>query len=105
EQLVALARGLPATARRLGGRTARSLNGPSGPHPRRERTDASLGEIKQIRPAFGGTVNDVVLAAVTAGFRDLLAARGELVKAQVVRSLVPVSVRTKAERGTLNNRV
>lgn len=105
EQLVAFGRGLPATARRLGGRTARSLNGPSGPHRRWEWTQASLAEIKQIRTAFGGTVNDVVLAAVTAGFRDLLAARGELVEGQVVRSLVPVSVRTKAERGTLNNRV
>jgi hypothetical protein len=50
-------------------------------------------------------VNDVVLAAVTAGFRDLLTGRAELVDGQVVRSLVPVSVRAQAERGTLNNRV
>src|SRR4029077_8305418 len=55
--------------------------------------------------AFGGTVNDVVLAAITRGFRDLLAGRNELIKGQVVRSLVPVSVRSEAERGVLNNRV
>ena len=32
----------------------------------------SLDDVKAIRIAFGGTVNDVVLAAVTRGFRELL---------------------------------
>src|SRR5262249_45095664 len=57
------------------------------------------------RKAFGGTVNDVVLAAVTRGVRDLLAGRDELHADEVVRSLVPVSVRAEGERGVLNNRV
>ena len=35
-----------------------------------------LDEVKTVRRAFGGTVNDVVLAAVTRGFRELLLARG-----------------------------
>jgi diacylglycerol O-acyltransferase / wax synthase len=105
QQLLAFGRGLPANARRLGGRTPRSLNGASGPHRRWDWVQASLSEVKQIRTALGGTVNDVVLAAVTAGFRDLLTGRAELVDGQVVRSLVPVSVRAQAERGTLNNRV
>jgi WS/DGAT/MGAT family acyltransferase len=61
--------------------------------------------VKAIRAALGGTVNDVVLAAITRGFRDLLAGRNELIEGQVVRSLVPVSVRSDAERGALNNRV
>src|SRR5437773_5146716 len=56
---LAFGRGLPGTARRLGGATARSLNGPRGPHRRWEWTQASLGEVKQIRMALGGTVNDV----------------------------------------------
>ena len=103
--LVAFGRGLPRAARRLGGRTPRSLNGSSGPHRRWEWTQASLSEVKTIRLAFGGTVNDVVLAAVTRGFRDLLAGRGELLPDQVVRSLVPVSVRARAEQGRLTNRV
>ena len=30
-----------------------------------------------VRKAFGGMFNDVILAAVTSGFRTLLAARGE----------------------------
>ena len=105
KELIAYGRGLPATARRLGSRTHSSLNGPSGPHRRWEWTQASLAEVKTIRTALGGTVNDVVLAAITRGFRDLLAGRDELIEGQVVRSLVPVSVRTAAERGVLNNRV
>jgi len=50
-------------------------------------------------------VNDVVLAAVTRGFRDLLLAHGEPPEDRVVRSLVPVSVRRPHERGSYNNRV
>jgi WS/DGAT/MGAT family acyltransferase len=53
----------------------------------------------------GGTVNDVVLAVITRGFRDLLQSRGEPVADRVVRTLVPVSVRKEDERGTYNNRV
>ena len=41
---------------------------------------------------MGGTFNDVILASITSGFRDLLLSRGESVD-RVVRTLVPVSVR------------
>jgi WS/DGAT/MGAT family acyltransferase len=105
QEVLDFARGLPGTARRLRSPAARSLNGPSGPHRRWEWTSASLAEVRAIRKAFGGTVNDVVLAAVTRGFRDLLAGRGQLTGTTVVRSLVPVSVRPEHERGMLNNRV
>jgi WS/DGAT/MGAT family acyltransferase len=105
KELMAYGRGLPAMARRLGSRSHSSLNGASGPHRRWEWTQASLSEVKAIRIALGGTVNDVVLAAITRGFRDLLTGRDELIEGQVVRSLVPVSVRSEAERGRLNNRV
>ena len=50
-------------------------------------------------------MNDVVLAAITNGFRELLIARGESVEGRVVRTLVPVSVRAEEERGTYNNKV
>jgi len=82
-----------------------SLNGPIGPHRRWTWANSSLQEIKKVRTALGGTVNDVVLSAVTRGFRDLLISRGEPVAGRVVRTLVPVSVRREAERGTYNNRV
>ena len=57
-----------------------------------------------VRKALGGTVNDVVLAAITNGFRELLEGRGETVD-RVLRTLVPVSVRRPGERGSYNNRV
>jgi WS/DGAT/MGAT family acyltransferase len=105
QEVLDFGRGLPSSLRRMGDPAARSLNGPSGPHRRWEWTQASLDEVKLVRKAFGGTVNDVVLAAVTRGFRDLLAGRGDLEDGQVVRSLVPVSVRAESEKGVLNNRV
>ncbi len=84
---------------------ATSLNGPIGPHRRWSWAEASIDDVKVIRQALGGTVNDVVLAAITSGFRTLLLHRGEEVSNRVVRTLVPVSVRAEHERGTLNNRV
>ena len=105
QEALDFARGLPGTVRRPASPAARSLNGPSGPHRRWEWTQASLAEVRRVRQVFGGTVNDVVLAAVTRGFRDLLAARGELSGTTVVRSMVPVSVRAEHERGVLSNRV
>ena len=86
-------------------RSATSLNGPIGPHRRWSWAEADLDDVKTVRHGLGGTVNDVVLAAITAGFRSLLINRGEDVSSRVVRTLVPVSVRGDAERGIYNNRV
>jgi diacylglycerol O-acyltransferase / wax synthase len=82
-----------------------SLNGPIGPHRRWSWAYVSLEHVREIRAALGGTVNDVVLCAITKGFRDLLRHRGEEVSGKVVRALVPVSVRNESERGIYNNRV
>ena len=99
-------RGLPGYARGLrAGRGAASLNGPTSPHRRWSWTEADLGEARRVGTLLGGTVNDLVLAAVTRGFRDLLADRDDLSPDTVVRSLVPVSVRLPDERGALTNRV
>jgi WS/DGAT/MGAT family acyltransferase len=84
---------------------AGSLNGPIGPHRRWSWAATTLERVREIRAGLGGTVNDVVLAAITSGFRDLLLARGEEVEGRVVRTLVPVSVRREGERGLYNNRV
>jgi diacylglycerol O-acyltransferase / wax synthase len=81
-----------------------SLNGPVGPHRRWSWARAQLADIKRVRTALGGTVNDVVLACVSGGFRQLLRSRGESTE-RPVRSLVPVSVRSADEHGTYNNRV
>jgi diacylglycerol O-acyltransferase len=85
--------------------TPSTLNGPIGPHRRWSWLKTSLDDIRQIKGVLGGSVNDVVLAAITRGFRELLLERGEPVQGRVVRTLVPVSVRAARERGVLNNRV
>jgi WS/DGAT/MGAT family acyltransferase len=82
-----------------------SLNGSYGPHRRWTSAHASLADVKLARKSLGGTVNDVVLAGITKGFRDLLISRGERVEGRSVRTMVPVSVRAEHERGTFNNRV
>jgi diacylglycerol O-acyltransferase len=104
-ELAGFGRGLIGSARRLAAPAASSLNGSIGPHRRWAWTTAGLSEVKEIRGSLGGTVNDVLLAAITRGFRDLLQARGELAEGLVVRSLVPVSVRGQDERGLITNRV
>jgi diacylglycerol O-acyltransferase len=82
-----------------------SLNGPVGPHRRWTWARASLADVKEIRNAFGGTVNDVVVAAITRGFRELLLSRQEPVDGRVLRTLVPVSIRAEDEHGVWDNRV
>jgi diacylglycerol O-acyltransferase len=56
---------------------------------------ATLDDVRTVRKAFGGTVNDVVLTLITHGFRALLLSRGEEADAHAVRSLVPVNVRPR----------
>ena len=62
------------------GRTLRpvapsSLTGPIGPHRRWSWAQARLTDIKEVRVALGGTVNDIVLTLITNGFRELLESR------------------------------
>lgn len=82
-----------------------SLNGSYGPHRRWTSAHASLADVKLVRRSLGGTVNDVVLAAIARGFRELLIGRGEQLDGRSVRTMVPVSVRAEHERGAYNNRV
>jgi diacylglycerol O-acyltransferase / wax synthase len=83
-----------------------SLIGPIGPHRRWSWAEAPLADVKTVRAALGGTVNDVVLTLIAGGFRELLESRGEAVDSdRVVRTMVPVSVRRRGERGVYNNRV
>jgi WS/DGAT/MGAT family acyltransferase len=100
--LVHMRRELGAVARQS---PPTSLNGSVGANRRWQPVRGTLAETKAIGEWFGATVNDVVLAAITTGFRDLLTARGEDVTQTVVRTLVPVSVRSTGERGALDNRV
>jgi WS/DGAT/MGAT family acyltransferase len=80
------------------------IEGAIGPHRRWATASTTLADVKAVRSAHGGTVNDVVLAAITSGYRDLLLGRGEQLDGVVVRSLVPVSVRAHGDH-TPNNQV
>jgi diacylglycerol O-acyltransferase len=82
-----------------------SIEGTIGPHRAWSHASVSLEDVRTIRTALGGTVNDVVLAACAGGYRTLLEKRGEDVDRAVVRSLVPVSVRAPEAHGVFDNRV
>ena len=66
---------------------------------------ADLDDVKAVKNSHGGTVNDVVLAAIAGGFRALLLSRGQRRRRAHLRSMVPVSTRHTDEHGTLGNRV
>jgi WS/DGAT/MGAT family acyltransferase len=85
--------------------TGSSLTGPIGKERRFTWSRASLADVKLIKREFGGTVNDVVLAAISGGFRALLLARGEQPGPHMVRSLVPVSLRAPGEESVYENQV
>lgn len=97
--------GAVAMGERLRPNVEMSIEGSIGPHRRWAWARSSIAEVKQIRAVHGGTVNDVVLTAITRGFRDLLLAHGDNVGPDtVVRTLVPVSVRTSGDH-SYNNQV
>src|SRR5579862_3158563 len=52
------------------------LNVPIGPHRRFMGVGSRLEDFKLVKNAFGGTVNDVVLAVVAGALREFLIARG-----------------------------
>lgn len=65
---------------------------------------ASLADVKQIKNAFGVTVNDVVLAACSLALRRYLEAHDALPE-EPLFCLVPVSTKSSAERSELANKV
>jgi WS/DGAT/MGAT family acyltransferase len=81
------------------------LNVPIGPHRRFAWVNADLERFKAIKNALGGTINDVVLSAVTLALGAFLRDRGHDTEELVLKAMVPVSVRADAERGALGNRV
>lgn len=94
----------------LGGSTIQaspetSLARTVGGHRRFETVGLSLADVKAVKNRYGTTVNDVVLAIVTAGLRHYLLERGDVVEGLGLKVMVPVSVRSDADRGTYGNQV
>jgi diacylglycerol O-acyltransferase len=70
------------------------LSGGVGSARRFAAAHTSLADLKTVRAAHGGTVNDIVLTVVTGALRSWLMTRGEPVTSgTTVRALVPVSLR------------
>jgi WS/DGAT/MGAT family acyltransferase len=80
-----------------------SINVPIGLRRRFAAAEFDLDELKRIKRALGGTVNDVVLAAVSGGLRRLLVERGDEPPAGGLRAMVPVNIRDAGEQ--LGNRI
>ena len=68
-------------------------------------SEFSFAEIRAIRAACGGTVNDVVLAVLSGALGRYLELHGESTEGRAMRILAPVNIRREDEGGTLGNRV
>jgi diacylglycerol O-acyltransferase / wax synthase len=80
------------------------FNRPISPHRRFAFGRLSLDAVKELKNAARLTVNDVVVALCASAVREWLLARDALPRDPLV-AMVPVSVRTEAERGAYGNRV
>lgn len=104
-RLTGVAGGLLRTARKAVMPAPNSpLNASVGRQRRVAVARAELDDLKTIRKAHGGTVNDVLLTVVTGALREWLLSRGEPVVAGTsLRALVPVSMQD--EDASPGNRV
>ncbi len=76
------------------------LTGRPGPHRRWDWAVGDLNEVKRIKTALGGTVNDVILTAVSGGFRRyLLHVGAPLDETSTIRTMIPVSTRPPGGEG------
>ncbi len=65
----------------------------------------SFAEARAIRGALGGTVNDVVLTALSGAVSRYAESHGQSVASRKVRFMVPVSLRQQDQHGALGNMV
>jgi diacylglycerol O-acyltransferase / wax synthase len=64
-----------------------------------------LADVKAIRQTSGASVNDVILALVTATIRRYSELHGDRVKGKLLRMMVPVNLRGSESTGDLGNRI
>ena len=79
-------------------------NARSPPHRRMSFTRVKLDDVKRIKNHVGCTVNDVVLGLMGGTLRRYLEAHDALPDTPLI-AVCPVSVRSEAETGQLNNKV
>jgi diacylglycerol O-acyltransferase len=81
-----------------------SLNRPVGNERRLALIRSRLDVARRIAHAHGAKVNDVVLAAVAGGLRELLATRGEDIHGLVQRAMVTISLHDEQPWETQGNK-
>src|SRR5215218_190422 len=81
------------------------LNVAISPHRRFDWVQADLDRFKAIKNTLGGTINDVVLSAVSLALGRWMRDRGHPTAGVTLKAMVPVSVRADVERGALGNKV
>jgi len=81
------------------------LNVEIGPHRRYAIVRNELEDLKYVKDALGGTVNDVVLTVVSGALARWLRSRGVRTEGLEMRALVPVSIRQESEHHQLGNRI
>lgn len=74
------------------------------PHRRFAMRSTSLANLKRLKAATGGTLNDVVMAVCTGALRAYLLEHDALPD-RPLRAMVPVSIRTGGEENPWTNRV
>ena len=79
------------------------LNGPTGPTRTYWYSRFKLEEFKEIKTAFGGTINDVVVGVVSGGLRKYLEIHDEDVDNLAIQALMPVSLRDDKQKTALGN--
>lgn len=68
-------------------------------------TEIPLAEVKAIRHACGTSINDVLLALVTATIRRYAELHGDRIKGHLFRVMVPVNLRQNGSAAELGNRI
>ncbi len=76
-----------------------------GPHRRYTFLDVDIASLKAVKDSLGGTLNDTVLASVSLALGRYLRRHGHETDDLVLKAMVPVSVRSKTQRGALGNQV
>jgi WS/DGAT/MGAT family acyltransferase len=79
------------------------LNGPTGPTRTYWYSRFELEEFKEIKNAFGATINDVVVGVVAGGLRKYLEIHDEDVDRLGIKALMPVSLRDEKQKSALGN--
>jgi WS/DGAT/MGAT family acyltransferase len=85
--------------------SATPLNRPTGPHRRVDWHATDLALVKEVKRRLGGTVNDVVLAAVTGALHRFLGERGTWLAKLDYRVVIPVNMRPPGDTMRAANRV